>query len=56
MVCYVKSDGGIFRIPLFCAMSCSSPIWDNLPSGNQRYLLKGLNLGHMYWGQKQSSE
>ena len=32
-------------------MSCSSPKWDNLPSGNQRYPLKGFNLGYMYWGQ-----
>ena len=36
--------------------SCSSPRWDNLPSGHQWYLLKGLNLGFMYWGQKHSSE
>ena len=35
---------------------CSSPIWDNLPSGHQRYPLKGLNLGCIYWGQKHSSE
>ena len=35
---------------------CSSPRWDNLPSGNQRSLSKGLNLGYMYWGQKHSSE
>ena len=32
--------------------SCSSPRWDNLPSGNQWYPLLGLNLGYMYWGQK----
>ena len=36
--------------------SCSSPIWDNVPSGHQRYVLLGLNLGYMYWGQKHSSE
>ena len=36
--------------------SCSRPRWDNLPSGHQRYLLKGLNLGYMYWGQIYSSE
>ena len=36
--------------------SFSSPRWDNLPSGHQRYPLKGLNLGYMYWGQKHSSE
>ena len=36
--------------------SCSSPRWDNLPSGHQRYPLKGLNLGYMYWGQKHFSE
>ena len=33
-----------------------APRWDNLPSGHQRYPLKGLNLGYMYWGQKHSSE
>ena len=33
----------------------SSPRWNNLPSGHQRYLLKGLNLGYIYWGQKHSS-
>ena len=38
------------------SVSCSSPIWDNLPSGHHRYLLKGLNLGYMYWGQKHSFE
>ena len=38
------------------AMSCSSPRWDSLPSGHQRYPLKGLNLGYIYWGQKHSSE
>ena len=36
--------------------SCSSPRWDNLPSGHQRHPLKGLNLGYMYWDQKHSSE
>ena len=34
----------------------SSPRCDNVPSGHQRYPLKGLNLGYMYWGQKHSSE
>ena len=38
------------------ALSCSSPRWENLPSGHQRYPLLGLNLGYMYWGQKHSSE
>ena len=33
-------------------VSCSSPRWDNLPSGHQRYPLLGINLGYMYWGQK----
>ena len=49
--------------PLLCnhdtplpPMSCSSPRWENLPSGHQHYLLKGINLGYMYWGQKNSSE
>ena len=37
-------------------MCCSSPRWDNLPSGHQHYPLKGLNLGCMYWGQKDTSE
>ena len=37
-------------------LSSSSPRWDNLPSGHQRYRLKGINLGYMYWGQKHSSE
>ena len=37
-------------------MSCSSPRWDNLPSGHQWYPLLGINLGYMYWGQKHSSE
>ena len=32
--------------------SCSSPRWDNSPSGHQRYPLFGLNLGYMYLGQK----
>ena len=36
--------------------SCYSLRWDNLPSGHQRYPLLGLNLGHMYWGKKNSSE
>ena len=36
--------------------SCSRPRWDNLPSGHQRYPLKGLNLGYMYWGQEHSTE
>ena len=36
--------------------SCSIPRWDKLPSGHQRYPLKGLNLGYIYWGQKHSSE
>ena len=36
--------------------SCSIPRWDNLPSGHQRYPLKGLNLWYMYWGQKHYSE
>ena len=36
--------------------SCSSPRWDILPSGHQRYPLLGINLGYMYWGQKHSSE
>ena len=35
---------------------CSSPRWENLPSGHQWYPLKGLSLGYMYWGQKHSSE
>ena len=39
-----------------CVLSCSRPRWDNLPSGHQRYLLFGLNLGYMYWGQKHISE
>ena len=38
------------------SLSCSSPRWDNLPSGHQRYSLKGINSGYMYWGQKHSSE
>ena len=42
--------------PHGCHMSCSSPRWDNLPSGHQRNPLLGLNLGHMYWVQKHSSE
>ena len=29
-------------------MSCSSPRWDNLPSGYQIHPLKGLNLRYMY--------
>ena len=37
-------------------MSCSSPIWDNLPSGHQRNPLLGLKLRYMYWGQKDFSE
>ena len=37
-------------------VSCSSPRWENLPSGHQRYPLLGLNLGYMYWGQKHFSE
>ena len=36
--------------------SCSSPRWDNLPSGHQRNPLFGLILWYMYWGQKHSSE
>ena len=36
--------------------SFSIPRWENLPSGHQRYPLKGLNLGYMYWGQKNFSE
>ena len=36
--------------------SCSSPRWGNLPSGHQRYSLKGINLGYMYWGENFSSE
>ena len=36
--------------------SCSSPRWENLPSGHQRYPLFGINLGYMYWGQKHVSE
>ena len=47
---YVAGD--IHLVPV----SFSSPRWDNLPSGNQRYPLTGLNLGYMYWGQKHSSE
>ena len=48
----VSLDGAV----TLAVMSCSSPIWDNLPSGHQRYPLFGLNLGYMYWGQKQFSE
>ena len=33
-------------------LSCSSPRWDNLPSGHQRNPLLGLILCYMYWGQK----
>ena len=36
--------------------SCSSLGWYSLPSGHQQYLLLGINLGYMYWGQKHSSE
>ena len=32
--------------------SCSSPRWDNLPSGHQQNPLLGLILWYMYWGQK----
>ena len=41
---------------VFIELSCSIPRWENLPSGHQRYLLLGLNLGYMYWGQKHFSE
>ena len=37
-------------------MSCSSPRWDNLPSGHQKNPLLGLILRYMYWGQKYFSE
>ena len=50
---WTKSTGHIiFDINV----SCSSPRWYNLPSGHQRYPLKGLNLGYMYWGKNKSSE
>ena len=39
-----------------CQWSCSRPRREILPSGHQRYPLKGLNLGYMYWGQIHSSE
>ena len=45
-----------FPIPRFLYQSFSIPRWDNVPSGHQRYPLKGLNLGYMYWGQKHYSE
>ena len=48
-----ENDKGL---PDILALSCSSPRWDNSPSGHQRYTLFGLNLGYMYWGQKHSSE
>ena len=32
--------------------SCSSPRWDNLPSGHQQKPLLGLKVRYMYWGQK----
>ena len=35
---------------------CSSPRWDNLPSGHQRNPLLGIILWYMYWGQKDFSE
>ena len=41
---------------IFYLLSYSSPRWDNLPSGHQRYPLFGLNLGYMYWGQKRFSD
>ena len=37
-------------------VSCSSPRWDNLPSGHQQNPLLGLKLRYMYWGQKDFSE
>ena len=37
-------------------LSCSSPRWDNLPSGHQWNPLLGLILWYMYWGQKHFSE
>ena len=40
------------RIGDILLLSCSSPRWDNLPSGHQRNPLLGLKLGYMYWGQK----
>ena len=36
--------------------SCSSPRWENLPSGHQRNPLSGLFVRYMYWGQKYFSE
>ena len=50
---FVKEVAIILVLPL---LSCSSPRWENLPSGHQRYPLLGINLGYMYWGQKHSSE
>ena len=32
--------------------SCSSPRWENLPSGHQQNPLLGLKVRYMYWGQK----
>ena len=46
---------GLNGLIKFGVLNCSSPRWDNLPSGHQQYPLKGINLGYMYWGQKQSS-
>ena len=40
----------------FSSESCSSPRWDNLPSGHQRNPLLGLILQYMHWGQKYFSE
>ena len=45
-----------YDLPVSFPRSCSSPRWENLPSGHQRYLLLGLNLGNMYWGQKHFSK
>ena len=55
-VSYTRIVLGRVCISFLHEVSCSSPIWDNLSSGHQRYPLKGLNLGYMYWGQKHSSE
>ena len=54
-----RSSGALevaMLLETFLEESCSGPRWDNLPSGHQRYPLKGIRLGYMYWVQKQSSE
>ena len=46
-----KALSGGFSVSTVAAVSCSSPIWENLSSGYQHYPLKGLNLRYMYCGQ-----